>query len=46
MAEILSVHKNWVYEKIRNDNLPHIRIGSLIRVREAELEDWLDQHRK
>lgn len=41
VAAMLCVHKNWVYERVRSDEIPHLRIGSLIRFKLEDLEDWL-----
>ena len=40
-AELLAVKPSWVYEAVRTDRLPCVRVGRHIRFTHAMLEDWL-----
>lgn len=41
VAEFLHVHVNTVRRLYREDRLPYIRIGRVIRFRRADIEAWL-----
>ncbi len=41
VAALLSVKTSWVYDAVRNGNLPCIRVGRHIRFTRAMLEQWL-----
>lgn len=42
VANFLSIHVNTVRKLYRQDNLPYIRIGRVIRFRRADVEAWLN----
>jgi excisionase family DNA binding protein len=44
-ARLLSVRRSWVYEAVRNGQLPCLRIGRHIRFTRAMLEEWLTTRR-
>ncbi len=41
-AELLRVHPNHVYELIRRGELPHVRLGRVIRLPRHRLEQWIE----
>jgi excisionase family DNA binding protein len=41
-ATLLAVRTSWVYDAVRNGNLPCIRVGRHIRFTRVMLEDWLE----
>jgi excisionase family DNA binding protein len=44
-AELLSVRPSWIYEAVRTNRLPCLRIGRHIRFTREMLEAWLaSQH--
>ena len=43
VAETLNIGKTKVYELIRQEGLPIVRIGSVIRVSAASLAQWIAQ---
>jgi excisionase family DNA binding protein len=45
LSETLQVGKSTVYQWVHYEFVPYIKIGSIIRFREADIEKWLD-HRK
>jgi excisionase family DNA binding protein len=40
-AELLSVRPSWIYEAVRTNRLPCLRIGRHIRFTREMLEAWL-----
>jgi excisionase family DNA binding protein len=40
-AELLAVRTSWIYEAVRTNRLPCLRIGRHIRFTREMLEDWL-----
>jgi excisionase family DNA binding protein len=40
-AELLSVKPSWIYEAVRTQRLPCIRVGRHIRFTKEMLEEWL-----
>ena len=44
-AELLSVRPSWIYEAVRANRLPCLRVGRHIRFTREMLEEWLaEQH--
>ena len=41
-AELLRVHPNHVYELIRRGELPHVRLGRVIRLPRHRLHQWIE----
>jgi excisionase family DNA binding protein len=37
----LQVKPSWIYEKTRQDAIPHVRVGTYIRFRWPDVERWL-----
>ena len=42
-AEFLRVHPNHVYELIRRGELPHVRLGRVIRLPRHRLHQWIEE---
>jgi excisionase family DNA binding protein len=40
----LGMGKSWVYERLKTGEIPSIRLGRLIKVRRADLEEYLKSH--
>ena len=40
-AELLAVRTSWIYEAVRTNRLPCLRIGRHIRFTREMLEEWL-----
>jgi excisionase family DNA binding protein len=40
-AELLSVRPSWIYEAVRTNRLPCLRVGRHIRFTQEMLEAWL-----
>ncbi len=41
LAAFLRMSQQWVYQRVREDEIPHIRLGVTIRFRRAAIEEWL-----
>jgi excisionase family DNA binding protein len=44
-AELLSVRPSWIYEAVRTNRLPCLRVGRHIRFTREMLEEWLAEQR-
>ena len=42
-AELLAVRTSWIYEAVRTNRLPCLRIGRHIRFTREMLEEWLQE---
>jgi excisionase family DNA binding protein len=40
-AEVLGMSKSWVYRKIEDGELTHVRLGAKIRVRRSDLDAFI-----
>lgn len=41
LCELLQVKRDWVYDKVRKNEIPHVRIGQLIRFRQEDIDAWV-----
>lgn len=41
MAEILDIGKSSVYDLVRKNQIPYVRVGSSIRFVKTQIEAWL-----
>ena len=39
-AAFLKVSRSWVYARVESGDLPHVRVGGLIRFVPTQLRDW------
>lgn len=46
LAEYLNVTKRTVYRLLDGSDLPSFRVGSHLRFKREEIDEWLDQHRE
>ena len=45
VAEYLQLSKSKLYQMVKRGEIPHIKIGKNVRIRESDLLEWLDaQH--
>lgn len=42
LAAYLNVSKAWVYDQIRNNEIPHSKLGKYLRFRRREIDRWLE----
>lgn len=46
ISEYLNLKRSTVYSMVEAGELPHYRIGRLIRFKRDEVDRWMDEHRK
>ena len=44
VAEYLQMSKTKIYQLVRKGQIPCIRIGKSVRIKESDLVAWLDKH--
>ena len=42
LAEYLQVHRNTVFNLMRRDRMPAVKLGSVYRFRKSEIDAWID----
>jgi excisionase family DNA binding protein len=45
VCQRLAMGKSWVYRRIHEGEIPSVRLGRTIKVRLADLETYLEEHR-
>ena len=45
LAEYLSVSKQWVYDRVSLNEIPHIKMGKFPRFKQSAIDKWLDSQR-
>ncbi len=43
LAVYLTVSKQWVYERVNSNEIPHIKMRKFPRFRKSEIDKWLDK---
>ncbi len=46
IAQYLKLSKSKVYQLVQKGQLPHIKIGKNVRVKESDLNQWIDKQRQ
>ena len=46
LSNYLQVTKQWVYEKIHSNSIPHYKMGKYPRFRKSDIDSWLDEQKK
>ena len=46
LMDFLNVKKNWVYQHTFTGELPHYKLGALLRFDIEEITEWLKSQRK
>ena len=44
VAEALNIHRYRLYQLVRTETIPVVRIGRALRFRPEELEAWIKRH--
>jgi excisionase family DNA binding protein len=44
LCQELGMGKSWIYRRLRNGEIPSVRLGRTIKVRRDELEQYLRRH--
>jgi excisionase family DNA binding protein len=45
VCQRLDMGKSWVYRRIHEGEIPSVRLGRTIKIRRADLENYLEEHR-
>jgi excisionase family DNA binding protein len=45
VCQRLSMGKSWVYRRIKEGEIPSVKLGRTIKIRRSELEAYLEEHR-
>jgi len=43
VAEVLGIKKATVYALVRENRIPHVKLGRNVRFRPAAIDDWLEK---
>lgn len=43
LARFLHVPKSWIYDRTYRDEIPHFKIGKLLRFDLEKIEEWLKE---
>jgi len=43
IAELLGVKQSTIYQWTHQGFIPHVKVGRLVRFREADIEKWLEK---
>jgi excisionase family DNA binding protein len=46
VCQKLAMGKSWVHQRIRSGEIPSVRLGRNIRIKRADLEKYLENHRQ
>lgn len=46
LSECLSIKRSTLYAMVENGELPHYKIGHLIRFRKSDVDAWIEGHRR
>ena len=44
VCQYLGMGKSWVYRRIHDGEIPSVRLGRTIKVRQSDLEQYLEEH--
>ena len=44
VARYLKISKSKIYYLVQRREIPHVKIGRNVRIKESELTKWLDRH--
>jgi excisionase family DNA binding protein len=45
VCQRLDMGKSWVYRRIHEGEIPSVKLGRTIKIRRADLENYLEEHR-
>lgn len=43
LAEYLDVKNQWVYERVRNGEIPHNKLRKFLRFKKSVIDEWFDK---
>jgi excisionase family DNA binding protein len=41
VIEMTGMKRDWIYEQVREDRIPHVRLGRKVRFRRESIEAWI-----
>jgi excisionase family DNA binding protein len=44
LSKYLSVSSKWIYQRTHAKEIPHIKIGGMLRFRKSEIDKWISSH--
>ena len=45
LCQELGMGKSWIYRRLRSGEIPSVKLGRSIKVKRADLEEYLENHR-
>lgn len=42
LADYLRVGKQWVYQRVHHNDIPHLKVGKYPRFRKSQIDEWLE----
>ena len=46
LAAYLNVKKQWIYQKVHSNEIPHYKVGKYPRFKKENIDDWLKKREK
>lgn len=46
VGELLGLGRSWVYQQIRNGEMPSVHLGGSVKVKRTDLEQYIERHRR
>jgi len=46
LSECLNIKRSTLYTKVESGEIPHYKVGRLIRFKKSDLDAWMESHRK
>jgi len=43
LADYLQVKNQWIYERVKNNEIPFIKVGRFIRFKKEEIDQWIKE---
>lgn len=41
VAIMIGMSSDWIYEQVRRDRIPHVRLGRYVRFRRESVDEWI-----
>lgn len=45
VCDVLGMGKSWTYRRLKSEEIPSIKLGRAIKVKQEDLEEYLESHR-
>ena len=43
LSEYLGVNKTWVYDRVKFNEIPHIKMGKYLRFKKKQIDKWIEK---